>query len=129
MPASSAETGQRWSARLRLRGRARCHHHGMSLSCSLSAADVSVTYRAGHRAAIDTRLDRVAAGDVLAGLPVREFRWYKGRRHYSGWYWAATSSRLVAHESRLELARTTVTRLNTLARDHGANYVSRCQLS
>jgi len=42
---------------------------------------------------------------VLAGLPVREFRWYKGRRHYSGWYWSATVGRLVAHESRRELAR------------------------
>ena len=34
--------------------------------------------------ALDTTLDRVAAEDVVAGLPVREFRWYKGRRHYSG---------------------------------------------
>jgi hypothetical protein len=23
----------------------------------------------------------------LAALPVREFRSYKGRQHYSGWYW------------------------------------------
>jgi len=42
---------------------------------------------------------------VLAGLPVREFRWYNGRRHYSGWYWFATTGRLVAYESRPELAR------------------------
>lgn len=41
----------------------------------------------------------------MAGLPVRDFRWYKGRRHYSGWYWSATGRRLVAYESRLELAR------------------------
>jgi len=77
----------------------------MSLSCSLNASDVSVTYRAGHGAVIDTSLDRVAAGNVLAGLPVREFRWYQGRRHYSGWYWSATGGRLIAYESRLELAR------------------------
>jgi hypothetical protein len=43
--------------------------------------------------------------DVVAGLPVREFRWYKGRQHYSGWYWSAMLGRLVAYESRLELAR------------------------
>ena len=42
---------------------------------------------------------------MIAGLPVREFRWYKGRRHYSGWYWCATGQRLVVYESRLELAR------------------------
>jgi len=54
---------------------------------------------------VETTLDRVAVGDVAGGLPVREFRWYKGRRHYSGWYWSATDKRLVAYESRLELAR------------------------
>jgi hypothetical protein len=54
---------------------------------------------------VDTTLDRVAVDDVAAGLPVREFRWYRGRRHYSGWYWSATLQRLVAYESRLELAR------------------------
>jgi hypothetical protein len=41
----------------------------------------------------------------LAGRPVRDFRRYKGRRRYSGWYWAATTAGLVAYESRLELAR------------------------
>jgi hypothetical protein len=77
----------------------------MSLGCLLNAADVSVTYGAGHGGVVGTSLDRVAAEDVLAGLPVREFRWYQGRRHYSGWYWSATAGRLVAYESRLELAR------------------------
>ena len=43
--------------------------------------------------------------DLVTGLPVREFRWYKGRRHYSGWYWSSTMGRLVAYESRLELVR------------------------
>jgi hypothetical protein len=28
-----------------------------------------------------------------------------GRQHYSGWYWSATTRPMVAHESRLELAR------------------------
>ncbi len=50
-------------------------------------------------------LDRVVPAEVLAGLPVREFRWYKGRQHYSGWYWPATMSGHVVYESRLELAR------------------------
>jgi hypothetical protein len=42
---------------------------------------------------------------MAGGLPVREFRWYKGRRHDSGWYWSATTRRMVVDESRLELAR------------------------
>jgi hypothetical protein len=54
---------------------------------------------------LQTTLDRVVADALVAGLPVREFRWHKGQRHYSGWYWAATIGRLLAHESRLELAR------------------------
>jgi len=45
------------------------------------------------------------ADALVAGLPVREFRWHKGQQHYSGWYWAATMGRLLAYESRLELAR------------------------
>jgi len=45
----------------------------------------------------------VVTGGVAA--TVTEFRWYKGRRHYSGWYWSATVGRLVAYESWLELAR------------------------
>jgi hypothetical protein len=36
---------------------------------------------------------------------VREFRWFRGRRHYSGWYFSSTVGGLVAYESRLELAR------------------------
>lgn len=26
---------------------------------------------------------------------MREFRWYKGRRHYSGWYWPAIATCLL----------------------------------
>jgi hypothetical protein len=43
--------------------------------------------------------------EVAGSLPVREFRWYRGRKHYSGWYHASTTGRMVAYESRLELAR------------------------
>jgi hypothetical protein len=41
----------------------------------------------------------------MESRPVRKFRWYKGRRFYSGWYWSATIEGLVAYESLLELAR------------------------
>ncbi|MEV2226865.1 TnsA-like heteromeric transposase endonuclease subunit [Nocardia vinacea] len=43
--------------------------------------------------------------EVLAGMPVREFRAWRGRRHYSGWYWSSTTGGHVVYESRLELAR------------------------
>jgi hypothetical protein len=39
----------------------------MSTDCSLSATDVGVTYRAEHGGMVETSLDRVATGEVLAG--------------------------------------------------------------
>jgi hypothetical protein len=66
---------------------------------------VRVRFRRADGEIAETTLDRVVPEDVVAGLPVREFRWFKGRRHYSGWYWSCTMGRLVAYESRLELAR------------------------
>jgi hypothetical protein len=38
--------------------------------------------------------DRVMIDDVVAGLPVQEFRSYQGRRHYPGWCWSSMLSRL-----------------------------------
>ncbi|MFC5107430.1 TnsA-like heteromeric transposase endonuclease subunit [Kibdelosporangium philippinense] len=70
-----------------------------------SESDLLVRYRGSDGGFVDTSLDRLSVDDVLAGLPVREFRSYRGRRHYSGWYWSATTGGLVVYESRLELAR------------------------
>src|SRR6266851_4351463 len=53
------------------------------------AAAVRIQYRAGSGEAIDTTLDRVKLDELTKGLPVREFRWYRGRMHYSGWYWSS----------------------------------------
>ncbi|MEU3282689.1 TnsA-like heteromeric transposase endonuclease subunit [Streptomyces antibioticus] len=69
------------------------------------AVPVEVRYRQEDGDFVQTTLDRVVVAEVAAGLPVRDFRWYKGRRHYSGWYHATTGDRLIAYESRLELAR------------------------
>jgi hypothetical protein len=69
------------------------------------ASSVEVRYKGADRELRESTLDRVDVDEVLAGLPVREFRWFKGRQFYSGWYWSATGERLVAYESRLELAR------------------------
>jgi hypothetical protein len=69
------------------------------------AGRIGVRYRRDDGRFVDTTLDRLEVGDVVAGLPVREFRSYKGRLHYSGWYWSSTLARLLVYESRLELAR------------------------
>lgn len=65
-------------------------------------------------AIIDLRLadgetERSAAAEVseaalFGAIPWRTFRWYKGQRHYSGCYWAATEENHVIYESRLELS-------------------------
>jgi hypothetical protein len=68
-------------------------------------AGIRVQYRSAVGELVDTTLDLVAAGELAQSQPVREFRWYKGQRHYSGWYRSSTMEGLVAYESRLELAR------------------------
>jgi hypothetical protein len=42
---------------------------------------------------------------LRAAAPWRTFRWFKGQKHYSGTYWAATCAGHVTYESRLELGR------------------------
>lgn len=69
------------------------------------ASAIRLEYRAANGDAIDTFLDRVVLDELVDSKPVREFRWYQGRKHYSGWYWSSTMERLVVYESRLELAR------------------------
>jgi hypothetical protein len=66
---------------------------------------MQVQYRSASDQSVDTTLDQAVLAELAGSLPVREFRWYKGQRHYSGWYWSSTMNGLVAYESRLELAR------------------------
>jgi hypothetical protein len=66
---------------------------------------VKVRYRGADGVFAESTLDRVSLDSLIGGVPVRDFRWFRGRRFYSGWYWSATTQRLVAYESRLELAR------------------------
>jgi hypothetical protein len=73
--------------------------------CVRNEYDVVVCYRCSDGRFMDTSLQRLPIEDVLAGLPGREFRSYRGQRHYSGWYLSATAGEHVAYESRLELAR------------------------
>ena len=47
---------------------------------------------------------RVASADLYEAAPWRTFRWYYGKRHYSGSYWSATQRDHVIYQSRLESA-------------------------
>ncbi|WP_228794268.1 MULTISPECIES: TnsA-like heteromeric transposase endonuclease subunit [Nocardia] len=75
------------------------------LTGNLSGSPVSVRYRRDDGMFADTTMGRVPWSEVLAGMPVREFRAWRGCRHYSGWYWSSTTGAHVVYESRLELAR------------------------
>lgn len=48
-------------------------------------SDVVVRHRGSDGRLVDASLDRLPVVEVLAGLPVREFRACRGQRHYSGW--------------------------------------------
>jgi hypothetical protein len=67
----------------------------MAMAVHVPAVAVEVRFRRGDGGEVSCGLDRLAVGEVLTGRPVRDFRWYKGRRFY-GWYWSATCGRLVA---------------------------------
>jgi len=49
-------------------------------------------------------LSRLTLQTFDQAVPWRQFRAYRGQRHYSGSYWAATMESFVGYESRLELA-------------------------
>ncbi|WP_147481306.1 hypothetical protein [Streptomyces shenzhenensis] len=50
-------------------------------------------------------LEAVSRVPFESGLPVRRFTSYRGQRHFTGWYWAATTESLVGFESWLERDR------------------------
>ncbi|MBW6434936.1 TnsA-like heteromeric transposase endonuclease subunit [Actinoplanes hulinensis] len=77
----------------------------MSTAFEKRLASVGVRYRSAGGDYVDTVLGRAQLPELQSARPVREFRWYKGRTFYSGWYWSATTGAHVIYESRLELAR------------------------
>jgi hypothetical protein len=67
---------------------------------------MSVSFRCSDNAAQVVRpWCTVEANALATASPWRTFRWYKGQKHYSGSFWAATENDIVIYESRLELAR------------------------
>ena len=80
-----------------------------------------IQYRSGDREAIDTTLDLVTADELAGSVPVREFRWYKGRKHYSGWYWSSTKGGLVVYENRRQRTSLSPTPRFCSRRPHGCS--------
>lgn len=81
---------------------------GRGVPLLVTAVDLFATrvrFRDSGGVVVDSDLRSVSAAALAASLPWRTFRWHRGQAHYSGWYWAATMSRHVVYESRLELAR------------------------
>src|SRR6476660_1287266 len=68
-------------------------------------ASVSLSIRGSDGVVLDGSTHDVTPALFQDVLPRRTFRWHYGQRHYSGSYWASTTSAHVIYESRLELAR------------------------
>ncbi len=64
-----------------------------------------VSLRRGDGSTRDIPLSTLAPALVLAGVPWRAVRSYRGQRHLPGLYWSSTTGAHVVYESRLELAR------------------------
>jgi len=71
---------------------------------SASSVSVCIRLRSGE-VLEDLEWSGVGASWFAEAVPWRTFRWYRGQKHYSGFYWSATMSDHVIYESRLELAR------------------------
>lgn len=72
---------------------------------SSAGTAVEVSFRRGEDLCERTvEWHAAAMEDLRAAAPWRTFRWYRGQKHYSGWYWSSTTRDLVIYESRLELA-------------------------
>ena len=65
-------------------------------------AGFEVTYTEPDGREVRAGLDRLRRVDLGSCLPVRSFPSYKGQRSYPGWYWSATTGRLVGFESWVE---------------------------
>jgi len=64
-----------------------------------------VRFRSPDKVERVVRLDDVRGPDLAGALPWRQFRWYRGQQHFSGFWWSSTMGDHVIYESRLQLAR------------------------
>jgi hypothetical protein len=65
----------------------------------------TVSFRTGSGVVEDEPWTAVDSSTLSDTVPWRTFRWFKGQKHYSGFYWSATMRDHVIYESRLELSR------------------------
>jgi hypothetical protein len=75
-----------------------------------AGVDLAETYvELSYVDAVRKRLRRPLLDCVTArfeeAAPVRPFRWSRSERHFSGWYWAATTRQHIGFESWLERDR------------------------
>jgi hypothetical protein len=78
----------------------------LPMRSSVEPRDVLVSFRSCFdRSEVSRSWQTVSLDALENAAPWRTFRWWKGQRHYSGWYWCATEQGHVVYESRLELAR------------------------
>lgn len=75
----------------------------------------AVSFRIRGRVAEDEPWENADSATLASASPWRTFRWYRGQKHYSGFYWSATMRDHVVYESRLELALIRTLRRVTIA--------------
>jgi hypothetical protein len=71
----------------------------------LGGPRVELSYLGGVRERQRSPLLDCVATRFEDAAPVRSFRWSRGLRHFSGWYWSATTGQHVGFESWLERDR------------------------
>ena len=67
----------------------------MATAATPYASSPSVQMRISADSVTSVSLAAVRVHLLKAALPWREFRWYKGQRHFSGSYWSATMGGIV----------------------------------
>ena len=72
---------------------------------AITGDGLPLRYRDAVGAVHQSTLAAVHSQDIANAQPWRHFRSHRGQRHYSGFYWCATTGGHVVYESRLELAR------------------------
>jgi hypothetical protein len=76
----------------------------MAGNSEVDVGSAVLSYRPAPGEEVAVAAERADVSVLYTALPWRTFRWHRGQRHYSGWYWAATQRDHVIHESRLELS-------------------------
>src|ERR1700752_3519944 len=77
----------------------------MSVGVDVDLGSAVVSYRPAAGEDRSVPAQRVSSVALFEGASWRRFRWYFGRRHYSGTWWSATMADQVIYDARLEFSR------------------------